>query len=395
MHARAARDVSIPEPRELVARARALAPVLRSRSAAAEKARQCPAETIADVRAAGINRVVQPRRYGGYGMDWDVLCEIAMELGAGCGGQAWAATVLSDHPCIVGMFEDAAQRDVWGEDPDVLVSTSYNPRGVVRVAPGGYALNGRWTFSSGVHHSGWSVIGGFVPREDGSKRHHFFLVPASDRRIADDWDVMGMAASGSMAFDLVDAFVPAHRALDGGLVQAGEQPGARVNPEPLHRMPIFGFTGTVLVSVTIGVAEGMVRDFAEMLRASAGKGPAKPGLEDLQSRLTEASSEVLAARLLVLHSARSHMEKLRAGGRMDEGDGATSQRDSAYAARLVRQAAARLMEGLGGSGLGASNPMQRAFRDIFAGTAHATLNWGRSAVRYGNHALGWPTHSPF
>ena len=100
MHARAARDVSIPEPRELVARARALAPVLRSRSAAAEKARQCPAETIADVRAAGINRVVQPRRYGGYGMDWDVLCEIAMELGAGCGGQAWAATVLSDHPCI-------------------------------------------------------------------------------------------------------------------------------------------------------------------------------------------------------------------------------------------------------------------------------------------------------
>ena len=54
-----------------------------------------------------------------------------------------------------------------------------------------------------------------------------------------------MAASGSNSFDLADAFVPEHRALDGSLVLANNPPGARVNDEPLHRMPIFGFTGTV------------------------------------------------------------------------------------------------------------------------------------------------------
>ena len=155
-------DAAIPSADTLIDRARALIPVLRGRSPAAEKARQCPVETIADVRAAGLFRIVQPRRYGGYGMDWDVLCKVAMELGQGCGGQAWAAVVLADHPCLAGMFSKEAQDDVWGENPDTLVSTSYGPRGTVKKVDGGYVLNGRWMFSSGVVHSGWTIVGGFV-----------------------------------------------------------------------------------------------------------------------------------------------------------------------------------------------------------------------------------------
>ena len=386
---------SIPSPDEMLARARALAPVLRTRSAAAEAARRCPPETIADMRAAGIHRIVQPKRFGGYGMEWDTMCETAMELGQGCGGQAWAITVLADHPCLAGMFSGQAQYDVWGKDPDMLVSTSYNPRGNVRRVDAGYVLNGRWKFSSGVEYSGWTIVGGFVEREGGKRQHHFFLVPAADRRIVDDWNAMGMASSGSFSFDLVDAFVPEHRALDASLVAAGDPPGARVNDEPLYRMPIIGFTGTVLVSVSIGVAMGMVRDFETMLRERAGPGPLKTGIEDMQMRLAEAGAETECARLLVLESGRANMRKLRSGQRLDEGDASLTSRNSAYAARLVKQVATRLFEVSGGSGLLASGHMQRGFRDVFGGTAHGTLHWGRSAARYGNHVLGWPPNLPF
>ena len=388
-------DAGIPYPAEMIARAKALAPVLRCRSEAAERARQCPPETIADIRAAGITRIVQPRRYGGYGMDWEVLCEVAMELAQGCGAQAWTATVLSDHPCLAGMFSEQAQNDIWGVDPDVLVSTSYNPRGTVRRAPGGYVLNGRWMFASGVEYSGWTIVGGFVETDDGKRQHHFFLVPAVDRTIIDNWDVMGMAGTGSMSLDLANVFVPEHRSLDASLVQAGNPPGAQVNAEPLHRMPIIGFTGTVLVSVSIGIAGGMVRDFETMLRQRAGAGPARMGFEDLQNRFAEAGSEVECARLLILDTARRTTEKLRAGDRLNEADGSLTSRNSAYAAKLVKQAAARLFEVMGGSGLLASNHMQRSFRDIYAGTAHGTLNWSRSAVRYSNYIMGWPPNLPF
>ncbi len=385
----------VPDAATMLARARDLAPRLRARSAAAEKARQCPPETIADVRAAGISRIVQPRRYGGYGMDWDVLCEVAMELGAGCGAQGWTATVLSDHPCLAGMFNQQAQDDIWLHDNDVLVSTSYNPRGTVQRARGGFVLNGRWMYSSGVVYTGWSIVGGFVEMDGGRRQHHFFLVPASDRHVVDDWDAMGMAGSGSQSFDLKDCFVPEHRALDASLVGAGNPPGAAVNAEPLHRMPIIGFTGTVLVSVSIGVAIGMVRDFEQMLKDRHGAGPAKPGLEDMMSRAAEAGAETQSARLLILETARDNMAVLRSGKALDEGDAGTTARNSAYAAKLAKQAATRLFEVTGGSGLNQGNHFQRSFRDVFAGTAHGTLNWGRSAMRYGNHLMGWPPNLPF
>ncbi len=265
----------------------------------------------------------------------------------------------------------------------------------MRRAPGGYVLNGRWMFASGVTYSGWTIVGGFVPRDNGTRQHHFFLVPAADRTLIDDWDAMGMAGSGSMSFDLKDAFVPDHRVLDASLVQAGNPPGARVNEETLHRMPIIGFTGTVLVSVSIGAAMGMVRDFETLLRERAGRGPAKPGLEDLQSRLAEAGAETECARLLILDAARRNTARLRAGEKLDEADASLTARNSAYAAKLAKQAASRLFEVAGGSGLNQSNHLQCAFRDVYAGTAHGTLNWGRSAVRYGNNILGWPPNLPF
>jgi 3-hydroxy-9,10-secoandrosta-1,3,5(10)-triene-9,17-dione monooxygenase len=293
------------------------------------------------------------------------------------------------------MFSKQAQDDIWGENPDTLVSTSYGPRGTVKKVEGGYELNGRWMFSSGVIHSGWTIVGGFVGAENDRRQQYFFLVPAKDRKILDDWDVMGMAASGSNSFLLENAFVPEHRALDGALVLANNPPGSKVNDEPLHRMPIFGFTGTVLVSTAVGVAMGMVKEFESILKKNAGPPPGKPGTEEMMVRLAEATSEVECARLLVLDSARRNMARLRAGKILDEGDAGLTSRNSAYVAKLVRQAATRLMEAAGGSGLTASGYMQRAFRDAIGGTAHTTLNWGRSNARYGYHLLGWPPGLPF
>jgi hypothetical protein len=53
------------------------------------------------------------------------------------------------------------------------------------------------------------------------------------------------------------------------------------------------------------------------------------------------------------------------------------------------------MEACGGSGLTTSGYMQRAFRDAIGGTAHTTLNWGRSNARYGYNLVGWPPGLPF
>ena len=52
--------------RELLTRARELAPVLRGRSRTAEDTRETSGQTISDLIAKGLPRVCQPARFGGF-----------------------------------------------------------------------------------------------------------------------------------------------------------------------------------------------------------------------------------------------------------------------------------------------------------------------------------------
>jgi 3-hydroxy-9,10-secoandrosta-1,3,5(10)-triene-9,17-dione monooxygenase len=212
---------------ELVARARALAPVLRERAEKAERLRRMPDETLEDIVAAGLPRICQPARFGGFELGWDTVCEVAMELGRGCASQAWVSNVFTEHTCMLALFPDEAQHEVWDENPRALISTSYAPVGKVTPVAGGVRVSGHYTFSSGVHHAHWSIIGGMVPCEDKPGTYPgLMLIRAADRRIVDNWQVMGMPGTGSADFVVEDVFVPQHRILDDTLVFQGRTPGS-------------------------------------------------------------------------------------------------------------------------------------------------------------------------
>ena len=57
--------IHMPSVADLVARARALVPVLAERAAATEENRSMLPETLDDLTRAGLFKVMQARRYGG------------------------------------------------------------------------------------------------------------------------------------------------------------------------------------------------------------------------------------------------------------------------------------------------------------------------------------------
>ena len=140
---------AIPTAEELVARARAMIPTLKARAKACIAARNVPAETIAEMQAAGFFRIVQPKRYGGYEMNPNVFFEVQKLIAEGCMSTGWLYGVLGCHPYELALFHDRAQQEVWGEDPSMLVSSTYQPVGQVEVVDGVFTLSGRWGFSTG------------------------------------------------------------------------------------------------------------------------------------------------------------------------------------------------------------------------------------------------------
>ena len=89
-----ANDYLTPLALELIERARAMAPRLAERARAAEDAGLVQKETIAEMKAAGFFKVLQPKRWGGYEMDPRVFYSVQMALAEGCMATAWIYGVV-------------------------------------------------------------------------------------------------------------------------------------------------------------------------------------------------------------------------------------------------------------------------------------------------------------
>src|SRR5712672_2448590 len=152
-------ESTMPTPAQVISRARALIPVLAERAAAAERERRLPEATIADMQAAGLFRVLQPRRWGGYEMDMTSYWEVQLALAEGDMSDAWVYGVVGVHPWLMARMDDRAAQEVWGEDDTTLISSSLMPAGAVTRVPCGFRLSGRWKFSSGCEHCRWAFLG--------------------------------------------------------------------------------------------------------------------------------------------------------------------------------------------------------------------------------------------
>jgi alkylation response protein AidB-like acyl-CoA dehydrogenase len=97
---------------------RAVLPEIRKLAPLAEENRQVPMGNMALLREAGFFRLVQPRVFGGLEQDFDALVELTIEISAACASTGWVAGIAAAHQWLVANFDEAAQHDVWGSNPE-------------------------------------------------------------------------------------------------------------------------------------------------------------------------------------------------------------------------------------------------------------------------------------
>ena len=139
--------------------ARALGPVLRERSRDTELLRRIPDETIRDLQAAGLFKVLQAARYGGDEADLATYFNVVLTLSAADGSVGWVYSVLLVQSWLVSLMDPQAGKEVWGRDPSTLISSAVAPRsGYIDKVAYGYRIDGQFGFSSGCHHAQWVTI---------------------------------------------------------------------------------------------------------------------------------------------------------------------------------------------------------------------------------------------
>jgi 3-hydroxy-9,10-secoandrosta-1,3,5(10)-triene-9,17-dione monooxygenase len=370
---------------EALAAAAKLVPVLKERAARTEQLRRIPPETFGDLIASGLVRIGNPRRYGGNGLEVDVVYEVAWELGRGCGSTAWCYGLWTIHNWWLGHFSERAQDEFFASGPDTVFSSGLNPmRGRAEPVSGGYRVSGRWSFSSGSDVASWMMV---ATPGAGAGTLLWHLLPRSDVEIVDTWFASGMRGSGSHDVVVKDAFVPAHRVIDPNRAGDGEWTGWQLHQRLSYRIPLRAMTGWDLSAPVVGIAQGAVDEFIERVRASTTPGRTAES-SALQLRLAEASAEVDAARALQRHDVAELFDKAARGETPSEADRARYRRDKAFVARLCVRAVNRLFEASGARAVMDSEPIQRFHRDAHAASHHAALTWDGWAEQFGRQALG-------
>ena len=391
-------DYLTPEALEVIERARAMIPRLAARARAAEDAGLVPRETIDEMQAAGFFKVLQPKRWGGYEMDPRVFYTVQMALAEGCMATAWIYGVVGVHNWQIPLFPEQAQIDVWGADPTTLTASTYMPTGKAEPVEGGYRFSGRWGWSSGSQHCEWILLGGLLPKKDGSGalEHCTFLLPKADFKIIDNFDVLGLRATGSHDIEVTNAFVPEHRTHRTNDHSDAGCPGRAVNPGWLYRIPFTQVFQRAVSSACLGSTDAAIKSFRERCASFIGKHGAKTS-EDVNSQLavTEAMMMSDAAKLVLYRNFQRIVDCAKNGTVMDVEERLLQRAQAAQVPKKCAEAINEIMRACAAGGVYKTNPIERTFRDLHVARGHIANNSDAYARAHGAVMLGLPNADAF
>ncbi|HBZ48767.1 MAG TPA: flavin-dependent monooxygenase [Halieaceae bacterium] len=190
--------------------------LIEARAPQARKDRKLSVEVVDALKACGFFKMFLPKRWGGLEARPQEFFREQIRIAEADMSHAWAGGIVAIHAFQIAIMDERAQAAVYQDDPNTLVSSSYNPVSAkAEQVDGGCMVSGRWGWSSGSEHCSWALLGGIVPGEG----YRTFLIPRTQYAIEDTWDVMGLQATGS--HDIVidtPIFVPdymSHKRDDG------------------------------------------------------------------------------------------------------------------------------------------------------------------------------------
>ena len=383
---------------EAMARARALVPSLRERADAAEAGREMQKETLEDLHRTGLLRFHQPKRWGGMELPFVALFDVPAEVGRGCASTAWNVANLSVHHWMLALYDERAQEEVWSKNPDALIASGIAyPQGRGRRVDGGFVVSGLWNFSSGVDASDWNMLAVMVRDGDRVVDHRMCLVPRNEYEIVDDWHVLGMRSTGSKSVKASEVFVPEHRALCMYLARGGSEfPGARVNSNPLYRVPLSALGSHCLSAAGVGNAQAALDLTIEAIkeRSTSYTAMRMRDFQAVQLRVGRAGAMVDAARL-VIRTDCFDAERIAQEGRAPAmEDKLRFKRNVAWAMEQCTEAVDTLHALAGANGIYDRYPIQRLFRDQHALAAHIGFSWDAQGGPWALVAMGGEFSSP-
>lgn len=353
----------------------------------AREDRQITADTVEAIRKTGFYRSFLPKKYGGLETPPQEIFKAAVDMSEADMATSWISGIIAVHAYQIALMDPKAAKEVYGSNPDTLVSSSYNPAGAkVETVDGGFNLSGRWGWSSGSHHCEWVLVGGLI-FDQGKENIHYrtFLVSRADYEIEDTWHVMGLQGTGSN--DIVidkPVFVPeyrTHHQMDGFMCK-------HTQDNPYYDIPWAQMFIRVVCTPAIGAAKHALKLFIENATSSSTDPTRLAGDPDVTRRIAEARTLIDETEALMYRNFDRMTEAVNAGQEIPMEDRVLYRYQASLVIERMIKAVDLLFDIAGGRSVFNNAPIQQIWHDIHIARAHVANNPVGFARNLGGMMLG-------
>ena len=349
---------------DLIDRARDLYPTV-DRLAAAGGDDPLGDELVAALREAGLFEVMIPADLGGREVPIVDCIDIWTEVARADGSAGWCLMASCATAAYFGAWCPDELTDVMFGDGVPVAAGQFAPNGTARPVDGGYVLDGRYQFGSGVNHAEWIGAGVLTEVPEGDDPgYRFAIFPADRARTIGNWDVLGLRSTASYDYAVEGVQVPAAATFDFFAPR-------RHRGGPMYDLGVMVLTAAGHAGFALGVVRRALDELISIARDKQRMGhPSKLAeserflheLGDLESRYRAGRTWVRSA----FAAAEAHVV---AHGAADPRLANECRQATVYitqhGADVVREAYL-----LAGTTALRAGPLQRCFRDIHAGTQH-------------------------
>ena len=356
--------------------------LIAAHAAEGRAARQVSGSVVEALKESGYMRALLPKQWGGLEVLPNEFFEASVKIAEQDMSTAWIAGIIAVHAYQLAIMDPQAQSDVYGNGPNTLISSSYNPvGGKVSQADGGLMLSGRWGWSSGSAHCSWALLGAIIPGEG----YRTFLVPRSDYHIEDTWFVYGLQATGSNDIVINEpVFVPHHRThkqLDGfNCVHSQEN--------PMYSIPWAQMFIRVVSTPAIGAARHAANLFAGKAESSSTDPTKLRADPDITRRVAETLNDIDETETIMYRNFDRMAALVTSGQEIPLIDRVRYRYQASVVIDRMGTAVDRLFEVAGGRSVFNGAEIQDIWRDIHIARAHVANNPTSFARNFGAMALG-------
>jgi alkylation response protein AidB-like acyl-CoA dehydrogenase len=370
-----------------------MAPAIAARSAEIEALRRLPADLVAELRAAGFFRMGRSRAKGGPQMTLPQHLAVIELLAQADPSVGWCVKIGTDSGLIAEFLPPAASARLLPY-PDMVTAGQFTAgRGRLQQTRGGYILNGRFPFGSGITHADAVMSGAMLFDEagapvlaaNGMPESRLAFCRADELVIEDTWHTHGLRGSGSTHYHAEDVFIPEDQVLriDDSLF---------VGRDTLYSS---GFNWvTTMAAVPLGTARRALDEAKSLIAERMGGIPPQPlgRLPHVQETIAEAETRYGAARAFLYSSANDFWTELEQGTPAVETKGRLALAN-VNAFRMAAHVTRHLFDLIGANVIFEGTPLERLTRDALTLNQHMII--ARPALAtYGAMMLGEEHPSP-